>query len=65
MTFEEFEIKLREEYPFERDTDSYVVNPIIGPDMCELEFYVQQDTTIEESQKANRAEGVEAWIRET
>ena len=40
MTFEEFEIKLREEYPFERDTDSYIVNPVIGPDMCELEFYV-------------------------
>ena len=56
---------LRQDYPIEMDTDSYVVNPIIQPEMCEPEFYDQQDATITESQMANRAEGFEAWIRET
>ena len=39
MTFEEFELTLRESYPIERDTESYIVNPVIIPDMCEAEFY--------------------------
>ena len=39
MTFEDFESMLRLDYPIEMDTDSYMVNPIIGPDMCESEFY--------------------------
>ena len=39
MTFEDFERTLRESYPIELDTDSYIVNPVISPDMCESDFY--------------------------
>ena len=65
MQFEEFESILKQDYPIEMDTDTYVVSPTIGPDLCESGFYDQQVATITESQKANRAEGLEAWIRET
>ena len=45
-SLEDFERSLRENYPTANDADTYMVDPVIVPDMCEPEFYIQQSATM-------------------
>ena len=61
----DFDRTLRENYPTANNADTYMVDPVIVPDMCEPEFYIQQSNTMSANEMVNMALGLQQWIRDT